>query len=589
VTDEPDERRDQRSSNTDPHGLSWPLVERRQSRRPPTSGIDRRDRSTDQIDGPPLAAAPLWPFRVAALIGALIGSASQAADHRWGVMVIASLAVVYTVVACMYPVPYRNDPGVRSRIVGEQALNVVAVVLTGAWTSPFVLFFIPTGMLAGFAAGAIYSAAISLTAVVFASATHIAEVGWGTGLRDSALWAALLAVVAYTTGLTRRSALESARRQEAAADRVSQLAEANQLLFALQRVAQSMPASLDLDEVLDSTLGRLRSMVPHDSIAVYLVEGATDRAVLARSSGVRPVSTWPMNRLPAGPQAAAVSPKPVRLDNLGLGTGVDPAARSGVYAGLRARGSLIGLVAVESHRTDAFDAQQTEVVHGLSEPFGIAIDNARLFQSIRTLAADEERMRIARDLHDHVGSSLALIGFEVDRAISAAAAQGDVEPTLRHVREQVTAVVSDVRDTLYDLRTDVSDRSDLTHTIGDFLRRVQQRSGIATHSDVRLDHRLPTLIEREVWQMVREAVMNAERHSRATELVVATAPRADGGVVLTVTDNGVGLGSTTPRPDSYGLVGMRERALRIEATLTVASPADGGTEVRIELPGGLLE
>ena len=120
------------------------------------------------------------------------------------------------------------------------------------------------------------------------------------------------------------------------------------------------------------------------------------------------------------------------------------------------------MIAVESERPAAFGQQQAEVVHGLTEPFGIAIDNARMFLRIGTLAADEERKRIARDLHDHVGSSLAMIGFEVDRAISLAANDDDdVEPVLRELRQQVSAVVTDVRDTLYDLRTDVSDAHDL--------------------------------------------------------------------------------------------------------------------------------
>ena len=82
--------------------------------------------------------------------------------------------------------------------------------------------------------------------------------------------------------------------------------------------------------------------------------------------------------------------------------GISAAARSGLYVALRARGVLVGLVAVEFNASGGFREHQSEVVHGLSEPFGIAIDNARMFRGIRTLAADEERSRIARDLHDLV-------------------------------------------------------------------------------------------------------------------------------------------------------------------------------------------
>jgi signal transduction histidine kinase len=209
-----------------------------------------------------------------------------------------------------------------------------------------------------------------------------------------------------------------------------------------------------------------------------------------------------------------------------------------------------------------------------------------MFLRIGTLAADEERKRIARDLHDHVGSSLALIGFEVDRAISLAVNHDDdVEPVLRELRQHVSAVVTDVRDTLYDLRTDVSDAHDLSDTVKSFLVRVQQRSGITTTADMQLGARLPLMMERELWQILREAIVNAERHSKANHLVV-TGRRAGEALTLAVRDDGVGLESTSPRPDSYGLMGMRERASRLDADLSLRTLDIGGTEMRIELSEG---
>jgi signal transduction histidine kinase len=326
-------------------------------------------------------------------------------------------------------------------------------------------------------------------------------------------------------------------------------------------------------------------MVRHDALAIYLVDVTTRRVVPARTHGITQARAFPLDRLPAGMRTAVDSPKTVRVDDLPIGTGMTPTARSGLYAALRARGSLIGLIAVESEQLGIFGQQQAEVVHGLTEPFGIAIDNARMFLRIRTLAADEERSRIARDLHDHVGSSLAMIGFEVDRALAKTGADTEVEPILRELRRQVSAVVSDVRDTLYDLRTDVSDARDLTETTAEFLARVQQRSGILTHCDLRLPNRLPLVIERELWQIVREAIVNAERHSQATHLMVASRQTGDL-VSLTVRDDGVGLDATNARPDSYGLVGMRERAQRLDGELSVRSLDGGGTEMRLDVHVG---
>ena len=588
MADGTDELRDARTrASGDPSGptpLSWPLVERRRADRTPPGGVDRRFLAPpeERSDVATLSAAPLWPFRLAALLGAALRAATTSSFDELPVVIATVAVTAYTIVALRRPIPYRNDHRVRSRILLEEALNTVAVLLTGAWASPFVLLLVPTGMLAGFAAGGAFSAIVSLAVVAVITVQHVVEVGVRTGLQDGALWAGLLGLVAFTSGLAHRAAHEAARQQQAALDRVSRLAEANSLLFALQRVAQTLPASLDLQEVLDSTVSRLRTMLRHDALVVYLVEPGTDRAVPVRMHGTSEAVPYRPHELPAGLRTAVESPKTVRLDSFRPGSGVTPTARSGLYSALRARGSLVGMVAVESNEPGAFGQQQAEVMHGLSEPFGIAIDNAHLFRRIRTMAADEERSRIARDLHDHVGSSLALIGFEIDRALGVAAEHGDVEPVLREVRDQVSTVVTEVRDTLYDLRTEVTDQRDLPATAAEFLARVQQRSGLLTHCDMRIPRRLPLMIERELWQIVREAILNAERHARARHLMVAARQVADH-LTVTVRDDGVGLEPTGARPDSYGMVGMRERAHRLDADLTVRPIDGGGTEVRIEL------
>ena len=588
MTDDFVERRaTPRTPGHDQQGVSWPLVERRQADGLPPDGVDRRgDRQFGAASAPTtLSAAPLWPFRLAALAGALVRAWPDISNGKVGITVTTVLAAIFTLVMCSWPAPYRNDSSVRRRIVAEQILNTAAVLTTGAWSSPFVLFFVPTGMLAGFAAGAMYSAYVAAAAVAITTVQFIGDAGAKIGVQDGALWAGLLGLVAFTSGLAHRAAADAARQQERALDRVSRLSEANSLLFSLQRVAQTLPASLDLEEVMDTTVGRLRSMVEHDALVVYLMDNATQRMEPSRTSGIARTDGHSLSALPKGMQLALESPKTVRIDDLQPGQGVAPDSASGLYAALRARGALVGMLAVESAKPSAFGQQQAEVVHGLTEPFGIAIDNARMFLRIATMAADEERKRIARDLHDHVGSSLALVGFEVDRVISMASHGDEVEPALRELRQQVSAVVTDVRETLYDLRTDVTDAHDLADTVRSFLVRVQSRSGITTSVDIQLGDRLPLVLERELWQILRESIVNAERHSKAANLYV-TGRRAGDRITLSVRDNGVGLDATKARPDSYGLMGMRERANRIDAELSLRTLEAGGTEMRVELTEG---
>jgi signal transduction histidine kinase len=565
--------------------VSWPLVERRQRADSPPGGVDRRGSRRDLGEVPSLSATPLWPFRIGALAGAAVRVFTESGLEldSWRLWICTAVITVYTTIVSLRPIAYRDDQTVRTRILAEQALITIIALVSGAWSSPFVLCLIPTGMLAAFAAGAWFSMWLATISAVAITVQHVPEAGVRAGLQDAALWAGLLSLVAFTSGLAHRAAVDSMRQQEEAFDRVNRLAEANSLLFALTRVAQTLPASLDLDDVLNSTVGRVRSMIDYEALVVYLFNEADQTFDPIRTYGAPSTSAVAAADLANGLVEALAAPKTVRVDNLAPGAGVDPASRSGLYAALRARGALVGLIAIEAHRPHAFGPQHAEVIHGLAEPFGIAMDNARLFRQIRTLAADEERARIARDLHDRVGSSLALIGFSVDRASSVASSGDAVEPVLAELRDHVRSVVVDVRDTLYDLRAEITQEHDLARTTSDFLKRFQERTGITTKFSVTIEGRIPVPHERELWQILRESMVNVERHSQATDVTIELRETPEF-ALLRITDNGVGMGNAPSRPDSYGIIGMRERATNIGATFSVNETGEGGTEVRVYLP-----
>jgi signal transduction histidine kinase len=389
-------------------------------------------------------------------------------------------------------------------------------------------------------------------------------------------------VVAFTAGLSQRAAIDAARQKEAALQRVNRLSEANSLLFALQRVAQSMPASLDLDDVIDSTISRITSLVPSDSLSLYLFDETDGRLDLFRNSGTTALPQIMLSSAPAMVRAAIDAPRTVRIPDLPAGGGLSTDARSGLYAALRARGTMVGLLAVESSRVEGHTQQHTEIVHGLAEPFGIAIDNSRLFRRIRSATVTEERRRIARDLHDQVGSSLAFLGFEVDRAQELAAQGHAMDEVLVELRQQVTAVVNDIRETLHDLRTDVTDQRDLPATLRDHLARVGDRRQLHTESHVDAPVRPPRQVERELWQIALEAITNVERHARASKVTVTYVSHPDR-VLLQISDDGIGLNNGPRRADRYGMIGMRERTHGIGASLRVEPTPGGGTTITVEL------
>ena len=141
-------------------------------------------------------------------------------------------------------------------------------------------------------------------------------------------------------------------------------------------------------------------------------------------------------------------------------------------------------------------------------------------------------------------------------------------------------VIREVRDTLYDLRTDVTEAQSLSTTLEAFLDRVRERSGLTGQLRAQETGRLPILQERELWRIAQEAITNVERHARATQVTISW--RCDGTEGrLEVADDGIGFPvGRAGRLDSYGLLGMRERAASIGATLVVrlrAGPRHAGT------------
>jgi signal transduction histidine kinase len=400
------------------------------------------------------------------------------------------------------------------------------------------------------------------------------------------LWLALVIVVALVASYGRHVLEHNAQQQTITLNRLGRLAEANALLFQLNKIAQTLPSSLDMGEVLDSTIAKLRDLIHFDAITVLLLDESDRMWVPVRELGNPGQQPLPTNALPAVLQrslAGSGASMENSLDpNLFSGPGLWPDARSGIYAALSARGSQIGLLALESKAMANFAPTDIEVLNGITDSFAYAVSNARLFARLRTIGAEEERTRIARDLHDQIGQALAHLGFELDRAKRANARGEDMTPRLEELRGEVGGVTRMVRDTLYDLRTDVTESQDVRQTMELFVSRVQERSGLEVTIDVNATGRMPLIQEREMWRIAKEAVVNVERHAKAKSLNIRWT--SDGkSAELVVADDGVGYDKNKARDDSYGIMGMKERAASIGAHLELESNPGSGTTIRVAL------
>lgn len=551
--------------------------------------LDRIDTRADQAttrpeedllgDFAPLVVVIRWATIAIGLTYALAGDASLA--DLVGAAVLALHALFRTIRPLRY---YREHLISLLMVLAEVGLTLGVVVATGYWRSPYVLALANAIVAAGFARGFAFAIRTAVTAVLaVAIPFHLRDTNAAFDL--TLQWGGELLLVALVAGYARRLFREAEERTSEALDRMRDLSEANELLHQLHGLAQRLPASLDLDEVLGSTVEHVRSLFAVDVVAVMLWDEGAVAWRVGAAEGARLPRSYRHEDLPFALRRAVTTGVAAGYDAVdgGADGGLGPRSALGAYAPLRSRGQVIGVLAAECHPGGSLGPREVELLTGVADQAALAIDNARWFARLRTVGADEERTRIARDLHDRVGQSLAFLAFELDR-IERQAEGTPLAGELDRLRQDVRRVVGEVRDTLYDLRTDVSEEDDLTSTLAVYLERVRQRSQLEVDFRHDATKRPPLLVERELWRIAQEAVTNAERHAAANRLAVRW-ELTNGEAVLEVSDDGKGL-PDEPREGGYGLLGMRERADAIGARLEVSSDHGRGTRVRCTVKVG---
>jgi two-component system sensor histidine kinase UhpB len=198
----------------------------------------------------------------------------------------------------------------------------------------------------------------------------------------------------------------------------------------------------------------------------------------------------------------------------------------------------------------------------------------------RALAAQEaERLRIARELHDEVGQTLTAVALRAERA---AGELPTAAPALLEIINTVHRSLDDVRRIARELRPEALDDLGLVNALISLCLRMERQGAVRVLRE--LEGGLPPLsaeVELVIYRVAQEALTNAFRHARASQVRV-TLKGEDESVVLTVVDDGRGLPAPMP-VQTTGLAGMRERAVLIGAELEIGSPPGGGVEVRLRI------
>jgi PAS domain S-box-containing protein len=268
-------------------------------------------------------------------------------------------------------------------------------------------------------------------------------------------------------------------------------------------------------------------------------------------------------------------------------------AAARVVLGLRRNGEEFPIDASISHEKIGDARFYTVILRDVSARETALAELRRSKQELQELGAaaeatrEQEKSRVARELHDELGQALTMLRMDVAwcKANVPEDVVDGVATKLERMEALLKSTVAATRRIASDLRPLILDDLGLAPALEWLVQNMSQRSGIPCEfsiDDPNLS--LPPAQSTAVFRIVQEALTNIAKHARATRAEVAV--RQDHGVVrILVSDNGVGFVPENPRkPESFGLVGLRERISLLRGTADIRSEPGAGTTVEVALP-----
>jgi signal transduction histidine kinase len=200
---------------------------------------------------------------------------------------------------------------------------------------------------------------------------------------------------------------------------------------------------------------------------------------------------------------------------------------------------------------------------------------------------EEERTRIARELHDELAQKLTVLKLQLHVLRTSLAAAGfDAGRKLEDMNLLLTETMTAVRQIAARMRPPILDELGLAPALRDLVNDFSRRTGIACELTVdpqtmEFGNRLAN----QLYRMAQEALTNVARHAQASGATVRLAEDRFGKITLSVRDNGRGMSEHQQRnARSFGLIGMRERVALLGGTLEIRSAPGAGTAVEIVIP-----
>jgi signal transduction histidine kinase len=480
-----------------------------------------------------------WTALVLGVGLTVLGDVNNLGEISPATITASATVAVYTVVMQVTPTDKKRLPFVGAFLAAlGVAVSLFAISLTGGTSSPFLLYLAVPIFFAATTQGIVLG---GVTALAGVAGLALAARNAGEDLMSPQFlqMVAFYALVGITFAQAYRILIEAPQggpAEASAAEQVARLEEAHRLLAELADLATT-------DDLSPVTVGRsalrdVAASVPYAAGTVAIVEPGGEIPVAQRGQA------------PAG---STGTDYPIEVDDRRLGTlTLWPMAGADL----------------ELHRRE---------IEATLRPVALAFDNVLLLQTIAHRSVREERIRVARELHDEIGPLLVSVGLGLDVAIQGHGVDAATSAHLQELRETVGKLVDDVRRTVTILRsTQATTISEHAYA----LAADAEQEGPSILVDIDENGALG---QREIAQLaaiLNEAVRNAVDHANAT--TVRIEGKVDGGSgMLRIIDDGDGFDPSAEAAGRYGLVGMRERAASIGAELSIEAAVGDGTTITV--------
>jgi len=389
-------------------------------------------------------------------------------------------------------------------------------------------------------------------------------------------------------------AIDHAGRYSGARDRQDELERTVATLDATTQIAQAVGGRTDLDVVLELVAKRGRALVAARTVLIELLRGS--ELEVATGAGEVPdrlIGT----RIPLRDTVASAALRTrrtqrleeelnrSRFDQHGLGRfGVE--GESGLAVPLVFRNQTYGvLLALDPlEGGPAFTADDQRLLEAFAASAATAVATATSVAAEqhrqRLMAAEDERRRWARELHDETLQSLAGLQMLLGSARRSGSTDS-LEAAVSDAVERLEQEIGNLRALITDLRPAALDEFGAKGALETLALRVE-RNGIEVGLDIELTGRHTPELEAAIYRIVQEALTNTVKHGGATRARVEI--REDGSNVhVVVSDDGAGFDPAVATA-GFGLLGMRERVELLGGSLEIESAPGGGTTVTVRLP-----